>query len=375
MQVGSDQRLCRGDVPRGKNPWLARDNVCGAHPQVVSAINAATLRAAWGELGAYGNDVITRNAVNILRGYFGTNAEAYFGPTGTFVNILGCSLLGRSANILAAPNSHLIIMETNGPETIAGARFIPAKTANGKIDVDAIGKLASEVIEGLDLIHVTQPTEYGTLYTIDELKAIGEFCSTRKVLFGMDGARLSHAAVALKAPLREITTDVGVDYVTLGTAKCGGFNGNALIIPDRARTEAKGNCLYTEPRLYELIKQRGGTQSMMWQITSQFEELYKADLWRDIASQALNIAWQIRDELKKSGVETAFPAETNAIFLTVGEDGQERLGRYWNFFRGLTDPNLIRFMVPYNTDKELVPILAKDIVELRDAGMLESIPR
>jgi threonine aldolase len=80
----------------------------------------------------------------------------------------------------------------------------------------------------------------------------------------------------------------------------------------------------------------------------------------------------MRDELRKHGIETAFPAESNAIFLKVGEVGQERLGRYWSYFRWLTDSSLIRFMFAYNTPKEIVPMLVRDIVELRDQGRLDN---
>jgi threonine aldolase len=335
---------------------------------VTNAFLAASIRASTEGLGAYGNDLITRQAVAVLRRNFGQASEVFFGPTGTFVNILGCSLLARPAKILATPNSHLVIMESGGPEIIAHSTFAAPKVVNGKIDV---AELTGSRFEGVDILHVTQATEYGTVYSLDELRAIGEFCSARGILFGMDGARLPHAAVALGEELQAITTDVGIDYLTLGTAKCGGSNGNVLIIPDRVRTESKGNALISEPRLYELIKLRGGTQSMMWQISSQFVALYEGDLWQRNVSHTVKLAAQMRDGLESEGIRTAFPAETNAIFLKVGEDGQERLGRHWNFFRWLTDPSLVRFMFSFNTPEDLVPQLVRDIVALRDDGFLD----
>jgi threonine aldolase len=369
MTGNASQASSPNPSSRSKDPWTARDNVAGAHADVLSAISAATARAAAGELGAYGNDAVTRQAVNVLRGHFGSAAEVYFGPTGTFVNILGCSLLGRPARIITTPNSHLVTMESGGPEIVAGATLITAKAINGKIDFASLQRMD---LTGVDMLHVSQVTEYGTVYTVEELRALGELCKEKSLVFGMDGARLPHAAVALDKQISQITADVGVDFIATGTAKCGGNNGNVLAVLDRARSEQKGASLLTEPRLYELIKLRGGTQSMMWQISSQFIKLYEGDLWKRNVTHAVGLAAQMRDELHKHGIETAFPAESNAIFLKVGEVGQERLGRYWNYFRWLTDPSLIRFMFAYNTPKEIVPMLVRDIVELRDQGLLDN---
>jgi threonine aldolase len=355
---------------RGREPWPFRDNVVGAHPDVLQALIEANLQASAGELGGYGNDLITRKATASMRQVFGERAETYIAPTGTFANVLGCSLAGPSPQIICSKHSHLVTMEGGGPEKIAHASFHCLDAPNGKITLQQLEALSVEQLSQAHMVHLTVTTELGTVYTPAELRAIGDFCSQHRLLFGIDGARLPHAAVAAGAELPDLTTAVGADFVTIAAAKCGGLNGNALIVLDREATAAKEIELLPERRVFDLIKFRGGGQSQMWEISVQLTTLFGTGLWRENVEQALARAASVRDGLAAEGIAPAFPIETNAVFLRMGIEAQERLGQHWNYFRWLTEHTLVRFMFSFNTPEHFGPALVRDLARIRDEGLL-----
>lgn len=363
MRVGEAQE-------RGREPWPFRDNVVGAHPEVIQALLEANIQASAGELGGYGNDLVTRKATETMRQVFGERAETYIAPTGTFANVLGCSLAGASPRIICSAHSHLVTMESGGPEKIAHASFDYLDAPEGKISLQQLEALSSEQLSQLHMVHVTVTTELGTVYTPAELRAIGEYCKQHKLLFGLDGARLPHEAVASGVDLSDLTTSVGADFVTIAAAKCGGLNGNALVVLDREATAAKGIEILPERRIFDLIKLRGGGQSQMWQISAQLTTLFGTGLWRENVERALARAGAVRDGLSAEGIAPAFPVETNAVFLRMGMEAQERLGQYWNYFRWLTDFTLVRFMFSFNTPEHYGPALVRDIARIRDQGLL-----
>ncbi len=201
---------------------FASDNNSGIHPLVLEAIGHANVGHATG----YGDDIYTNRATELFKQEFGNDTEVFFVLTGTGANILSLQSVSRSFHsILCAETAHIQVDECGAPEKFTGSKVIPIATSNGKITVEQI----MEHLHGFGFEHhaqpgvisITQSTELGTVYSIDEIKAIADLAHRHHMFLHMDGARISNAAIALNADFRAFTRDAGVDVLSFGGTKNG----------------------------------------------------------------------------------------------------------------------------------------------------------
>ena len=169
----------------------------------------------------------------MLRDELGSEAEIFFVFNGTAANVLGLSGTTRSWNsILTAETAHIEGDECGAPEKFAGCKVLTVDTPDGKIRPELLKKH----MHGFDFEHHSQPavisisqsTEMGTVYTVDEIKELSGYAHSNNMLLHMDGARLSNAAVSLGLPFRAFTTDAGVDILSFGGTKNGMMYGEAV---------------------------------------------------------------------------------------------------------------------------------------------------
>ena len=205
------------------------DNNAGIHPVILKEIADSNT----GHVTGYGTDVYTEQAKNLFKEHLGNETETFFVFTGTGANVLGLSAITRSWNsIITASTAHLEGDECGAPEKLIGCKVLVVDTPDGKITPALIDKH----MHGIDFEHhsqpkvvsITQATEMGTIYAVDEISEIARYAHERGMLLHMDGARIANASVALNLPFKAFTTDAGVDVLSFGGTKNGMMFGESI---------------------------------------------------------------------------------------------------------------------------------------------------
>lgn len=210
---------------------FASDNYSGVHPDIMRAL----LQANEGHAASYGADEYTSAAIEKFRKLFGSDTEVFFVYNGTGANVMGLQLLTRSFHsILCAELAHINVDESTAPEKFLGCRLISVPAPDGKMTAEAIEEKINRVGDQhhpqARAISLSQSTEYGTVYSIAELKHISAVAKKHNLFFHMDGSRISNAAVSLDKEFVSFTRDVGVDVLSFGGTKNGMMFGEAVLI-------------------------------------------------------------------------------------------------------------------------------------------------
>src|ERR1700749_3459182 len=185
---------------------FASDNNAGVHTRVMEALRAANE----GHVIAYGDDAYTETAVEKFRAQFGERAEVFFVFGGTGANVLALCALTRPHNaVVCAESAHINVDECGAPERFTGCKLIHLLTPDGKLRVEQIEPLLARAGDQHHVqprvVSISQATELGTVYTVEELTPFAEFAHSRELLLHVDGARVANAAASLGATLRELT--------------------------------------------------------------------------------------------------------------------------------------------------------------------------
>ena len=287
---------------------FASDNWAGVHPEVLAALAAANA----GHVSSYGRDTYTHDAISRIVAEFG-DAEVFFLFSGTAANVLCLQSMVRPHQaVICADTAHIHTSECGAPEKQIGCKLLPIAAPNGKITVAGIEAhlhhIGNEHHVQPRAISITEATEYGTLYTQREIRAIADFAHSTGLLLHMDGARIFNAAAGLGVSLRAITRDAGVDALSLGGTK------NGLIAAEAA--------VFFNERLADDFDYRRmqGMQlaSKMRFIAAQFSALLTDGLWKRSAAHANRMAGLLGEQLKSvPGVTLTQPVEANAVFATI----------------------------------------------------------
>jgi threonine aldolase len=323
---------------------LGSDNHSGVHPAVWKAL----LKADEGFTPAYGEDPLTLKVLNKLELLFGGDCQACFVMTGTGANVVALQNLVKSFNaIFCAQTAHINVDECGAVQKFTQARLQVIPTPDGKLTPELISPY---LLNNRDqhhsqgkVISIAQSTEYGTLYSIEELKVLADYTHSLGMLLHIDGARLANAAAALNCSLKEITKDIGADIISFGGTKNGLLFGEALISfrPD----------LTSDIRFYR--KQCTQLFSKMRYISAQFDVYLEDELWRKNANQANEMAALLGNFLKKiPEVELIQPVEVNSLFVRMPRNSIEELQEKYHFYIWDEVRNLVRLMCSFNTTEE-----------------------
>ncbi|PKQ30053.1 MAG: threonine aldolase [Actinobacteria bacterium HGW-Actinobacteria-10] len=295
-------------MPERTTRGFGSDNHAGVHPAVLDAIVAANV----GHALAYGGDPHTARALEVLCGHFGADCDIAFTFNGTGANVVCLSSACRPwESVLCPATAHINVDECGAPERIGSLKLIGIETADGKLTPE----LASPYLIGFGNEHHVQPrvlsisqiTEYGTIYTAEEIRALSDLAHSHGMLLHMDGARLANAAVALDATLREITVDAGVDLLSLGGTKNGMLAGEAVVLFGAGRSDA----------LPFVRKQSGQLPSKMRFVAAQFTAMYEGDLWRECAGNANSMAARLAEGLRDAGFTLTQEPQANEVFALL----------------------------------------------------------
>ena len=332
---------------------FASDNHAGAHPEVIEAI----ARANEGHADSYGADGWTARAEELFRNHFGPGARAFAVFNGTAANVLSIDALTSSGDaVICAETAHMNVDECGAPERIAGVKLLTVATEHGKLAPADLGRWdarrGDEHHVQPRVVSITQASELGTVYSLEETRAIADAAHEREMLVHLDGARLANAAASLGASLAELTTDAGVDVVSFGATKNGLLLGDAVV--------------FLRPELaegFEFVRKQGmQLASKMRFISAQFEALLDGDLWLRSAAHANAMAARLAEAVAAiEGVEITQPVEANGVFARLPRPAIDRLltdlpGEH-PFYVWDEATNEVRWMCSWDTTEEDVDAL------------------
>ncbi len=329
---------------------FASDNYAGVHQEVLDAVIAANT----GHVTAYGGDPWTARFQEITANLFGEQAEAFPVFNGTGANVISLqAAIPRWGAVIAPATSHINNDEGGAPEKVGGVKILGIRTHDGKLTP----ALAKEAAWGWGDPHRAQPlaisisqvSELGTCYTPEEVEALAQFAHSHGMVLHMDGSRLANAAAYLGVPLSALTTDVGVDILSLGATKNGAMGAEAIIVINPSSVRG----------IEYLRKTNMQLGSKMRFISAQLIAMYEGDLWLRSAQQANQRAASLAEGLRGQ-VPIPFPVESNVVFAELSSEQKERARRVYRFYDWPGSPDLVRLMCSFDTSGE-------DVRQLVDA--------
>ncbi|MGN6375128.1 MAG: threonine aldolase family protein [Sphingomonas sp.] len=332
---------------------FASDNYAGVCPEALDAMLAAN----HGSATAYGDDEWTDRAADAFRDLFDHQCDVFFVFNGTAANSLALAALCQSYHsVICSSAAHVETDECGAPEFFSnGSKLLLAPSVDGKLTPEAIRTLAlsrSDIhFPKPRVVTITQPTETGQVYSIDEVRAISAVCRELGLKLHMDGARFAHACATLGCTPAEISWQAGVDVLCFGGTKNGMAVGEAVIFFDRALAQD----------FDYRCKQAGQLASKMRFLSAPWIGLLESGAWLRNAAHgnacATRLAAQVADLPE---VSLMFPVEANAVFLSapapVLDALRQRGWRFYTFIGGGA-----RFMFAWDAEIARVDALAADI--------------
>lgn len=331
---------------------FASDNYSGICPEAWSMMQEANA----GHVLSYGDDEWTERACNLLREIFETDCEVFFALTGTAANALALASLCQSYHsVLCHRAAHVETDECGAPEFFSnGTKILLVPGENGKIDLDVVEKMVKVRTDihypKPRVLSLTQATELGTVYSVEELRAAGELAHRLGLRVHMDGARFANALASLKVTPKEISWQAGVDVLCLGGAKNGLPIGEAVLFFNRELAhEFDYRC-----------KQAGQLLSKMRFVSAPWVGLLHDGAWLRNAAHANACAEKLEAELRQiPGVRVMFPRQANSVFLQLPPAAAAALrARGWRFYTFIGEGGA-RFMCSWaTTDADIAALVA-----------------
>ncbi|MCU1701563.1 MAG: low specificity L-threonine aldolase [Mycobacterium sp.] len=334
---------------------FASDNYAGIHPEVLAAIAAAND----GHQVAYGDDVYTARLQEVMAEHFGAGVEAFPVFNGTGANVIGLqSMLPRWGAVICAQTAHINTDENAAPERVAGLKLLTVPTPDGKLTPELIDREAwgwgDEHRAQPLAVSITQTTELGTAYTAAEVRAIADHVHERGMTLHMDGARVSNAAAYLRKPLREFTTDAGVDLLSFGGTKNGLIFGDVIVVLNPAACEG----------LTYLRKLNMALASKMRFVSAQVIAILTDDLYLRSASHANAMATRLRAAVEGLPCVTITQqTQSNAVFAILPPGVADRLRERFRFYDWDPITGEVRWMCAFDTTEADVDAFAAALRE------------
>lgn len=319
---------------------LASDNYSGAHPVVIQAITDANQ----GHAPAYGADTYSDTLNQIIGEHFGAQAKAFCVFNGTGANVLGlASLLPRTGAVLCAQSAHIVCDESNAPEYVAGIKAVTIASTDGKIHATQIASMLKqgEHHPQINAVYISQTTELGTCYSLDELQKLRAVCDQFGLYLYIDGARLCNAMAHLKCDLGEIGKYA--DILSLGGTKNGLVLGECLVVV---------NPLFSTQMPY-LRKIHLQTGSKMRFISAQFIAWLTSGLYKTLAQHSNELAQYLANRLQDlPSIEICQKVQANAVFVKMPKDIAKDLQAKYRFYDW--DDGVVRLMTSFDMTTTMI---------------------
>lgn len=337
---------------------FASDNCAGVCPEAMSAFVDAN---STGHEVSYGEDSWTARVCDQIRQLFATDCEVFFVFNGTAANSLVlASLCQPYHSVICHERAHIETDECGAPEFFSnGSKLLTLAGEEGKLRADAV----AEMIERRSDIHhpkpkvvsLTQATELGTVYTVDEIKAISTLAKSRGLNVHMDGARFANAVASLGVHPADITWRAGVDVLVFGGTKNGLPVGEAVVFFDKALAD----------EFAYRVKQAGQLASKMRFISAPWLGVLNDDVWLRNARHANKMAQRLAIGLQGfEFVQLMFDTQANGVFAELPAKLIDALrAKGWLFYTFIGEGGC-RFMCSWDTDPDRVDELLADVAAL-----------
>lgn len=335
---------------------FASDNNSGVHPRVMEAVIKANDNHAVG----YGDDPWTAAAVAKIKEVFGESASPFFVFNGTGANSVALQAVTRPFNsILCTETAHINVDECGAPGRMTGCSLVTISTPDGKLTPELI----NSHLHNFGVCHHSQPkavyisqvSELGTVYTLEEVKAIADLLHTYDMYLHMDGARLANACAFLNCTLRQATVEAGVDILSFGGTKNGMMMGEAVI---SFRPEITENLPYFR-------KQSAQLASKLRYLSAQFIPYLENDLWLENARKANDSA------IRLAGILSRYPqirftqkVESNQLFFTLPAETALKLQEKYFFYMWNEAVNEARLVTSWDTTEDDLTAIEQTLAEI-----------
>jgi threonine aldolase len=342
---------------------FASDNAATVHPAVLEAL----ARANHDHAHAYGHDDYTQGVARRLAKAFGApDAGVYFVFNGTGANVLCLRALCRPGEaVVCTESSHVNTDEAGAPEAVAGVKLLTLPSTDGKLHADAVERLLAGHIEEHQAlpraVTIAQSTELGSVYSIAELRELGEVVHRHGLLLHLDGSRLANAAAALDTGLSDLRAASGADIVSFGGTKNGIMVGEAVVVftPE------------LDAGMLRLRKQTLQLASKMRYIAAQFDALLTDELWRANATHSNAMAARLAAAVRElPSLTLTRPVDANVVFATLPSWACRRLQAEFDFYVWDEATGEVRWMCAWDTGEDDVDRFAAAIVRTIAAGEL-----
>lgn len=337
------------------------DNHSGVHPQILTAITETNR----GSAASYEMDDLSQQLKTFLKSEFGA-ADSFLVFNGTAANVLALNTCVRSfESIICTDISHLNVDECGAPEKFIGAKLIPVSHKNGKLSVadiqDHLVRRGDQHASQVKAVSITQPTEYGTVYSLEELKELKAFCAKEKLFLHIDGARLGNALYNLQIGFKDIFNFA--DVLSVGGTKNGLLFGELVVIKNPALKE---NFKFARKQALQLPSK---TRFM----AAQFLSYFHYDLWLEIARHQCEMAKYLAWSLEKISRPVHYAVESNAVFCTFSKQEVKSLREEFFFYVWNEKNYECRLMTSFDTKKEDIDRFIGQLTNLKRGEHAEAL--
>ncbi len=321
---------------------FASDNTATIHPAVLDRIAAVNVGHAFG----YGHDPYSTDVASRVADALG-GVETFFTFNGSGANVLSLRACCRPWQaVVCSEHAHIHTDETGAPEAVGGLKLLAVPAPGGRLSVDAVESLlafreADEHAVMPRVLSITQSTELGTLYSLEDFRGLVEVAHRHGMLVHVDGARLANAAVALGVSLGEVVA--GADVVSFGGTKNGLLGGEAVVVMNPELLEG----------MLWLRKQTLQLASKMRFLAAQFDALLSDEVWRSNAAHANGMAARLFEAVRDlPGVSVARAPQANAVFAIIDREAREQLLQEFDFYPWDETTGEVRWMCSWDTTAE-----------------------
>ena len=327
----------------------------GCHPRIISALADSNLVQEAG----YGRDRISLEAARLIKNRIGKdNAEIHFVSGGTQANLIAlASMLKPYESVISATSAHINIYEAGAIEA-TGHKINAIKTSDGKLTPEIIQEVLSEHTDehtvAPRVVFISQATELGTIYKEKELEKISKTCKDLNLYLYIDGARLGSALASSESDMEFSDIPKFADMFYIGGTKNGALAGEALVIVNLALDK---NFRYH-------LKQRGALIAKGRLLGAQFRELFRDDLFLELARHANKLAEKLSKGIENCGYGFLAPSPTNQIFPVLPDSVIEKLKKLYGFYiwkKMDSGRSVIRLVTSWATKEEAVDKFIEDL--------------
>lgn len=333
------------------------DNNSGVLPEIMDVL----IKVNQGHVHAYGGDEYTNKANKVLRQHFDDDCHCFYVFNGTAANVLSIKALLHSYEaVICSEDSHVQNDECGAPEAITGSKLYLCPSEDAKLTVEMLKekwvRLGDQHFSQPKMVSITQPTELGTCYTLEELKKISKFCKEHHLYLHMDGSRLVVAAAHLGCSLKELTKDIGIDILSFGGTKNGLLGGEVIICWEKEIAK----------KLKFIRKQSMQLAGKMRFISAQFAKwLSTEEIWLATARHSHEMALYLAKKLVDiDAVEITQKVQANSVFAKIPKDIITELRKSFFFYVWDEQSFECRLMCSYDTTTQDIDAFVSKIRSL-----------